>query len=351
MNREEVTAVACDYRDRVLEYLRGNTEDPEVEKHLEECGECRALVEGYLEKEKELDIPEAGYGGTDEGLKERVVHFEKGTRRILVFTLVGFVLGWFSITYFTDSFLVTKVILAIPYKASEMLHNLFHAQPYGYYSGNSMFTEFNEFFPGRGLLTFLAERITPVMIGGAVYGSLAYFTGDSKIFTLRRYLKFAAVWAAVVLLWTGALLKADTVMAAKDDCMEDVTGFFLATESRGNGYYEEDEPGGIDTIFRILRDALYQDGNPLERLSPNVRVPEDELQLRIFLGKYRQDSMICEVNPKEHYLVTEHGTVYRVPEEFSRYMVQYQEDCLESLYDEYDGEEMMTDEETGGMEN
>lgn len=77
MNREEVTAVACDYRDRVLEYLRGNTEDPEVEKHLEECGECRALVEGYLEKEKELDIPEAGYGGTDEGLKERVVHFEK----------------------------------------------------------------------------------------------------------------------------------------------------------------------------------------------------------------------------------------------------------------------------------
>ena len=60
---------------------------------------------------------------------------------------------------------------------------------------------------------------------------------------------------------------------------------------------------------------------------------------------------ICEVNPKEHYLVTEHGTVYRVPEEFSRYMVQYQEDCLESLYDEYDGEETMTDEETGGMEN
>ena len=100
----------------------------------------------------------------------------------------------------------------------------------------------------------------------------AYFTGDSKIFTLRRYLKFAAVWAAVVLLWTGALLKADTVMAAKDDRMEDVTGFFLATEIQGNGYYEEDEPGGIDTIFRILRDALYQDGNPLERLSPDVRV-------------------------------------------------------------------------------
>ena len=67
--------------------------------------------------------------------------------RLGVELVVGFVLGWFSITYFTDSFLVTKVILAIPYKASEMLHNLFHAQPYGYYSGNGMFTEFNEFFP------------------------------------------------------------------------------------------------------------------------------------------------------------------------------------------------------------
>ena len=148
MNREEVTAVACDYRERVLKYLRENTEDPGVERHLEECMECRALVEGYLEQEKELDIPEAGYEGTDEELKERVVHFEKGTRRILVFTLVGFVLGWFSIAYFTDSFLVTKVILAIPYKASEMLHNLFHSHPYSYYGGNGMFTEFNDLFGG-----------------------------------------------------------------------------------------------------------------------------------------------------------------------------------------------------------
>lgn len=82
--------------DRVLEYLRGNTEDPEVEKHLEECGECRALVEGYLEKGKELDIPEAGYGGTDEGLKERVVHFEKGTRRIDHASESRFITGRYS---------------------------------------------------------------------------------------------------------------------------------------------------------------------------------------------------------------------------------------------------------------
>ena len=351
MNREEVTDVACDYRERVLRYLRENTEDPGVERHLEECMECRALVEGYLEKEKELDIPEAGYEGTDEELKERVVHFEKGTRRILVFTLVGFVLGWFSIAYFTDSFLVTKVILAIPYKACEMLHNLFHSHPYSYYGGNGMFTEFNEFFPGRGLLTFLAERITPVLIGGAVYGSLAYFTGDSRIFTLRRYLKFAAIWAAVVLLWTGALLKADTLLAAKDDRMEDVTGFFLATDSQGNGFYEEKEPGANDTVFRLLRDALYQEGNPLKRIGAEVREPEDELQLQIFLGKYRRDSMICRLNPKEHYLVTERGTVYRVPEEFSRYMTQYQEDCFESIYEEYYGEEAGENEEAGGMEN
>ena len=46
MNREEVTDVACDYRERVLRYLRENTEDPGVERHLEECMECRALVEG-----------------------------------------------------------------------------------------------------------------------------------------------------------------------------------------------------------------------------------------------------------------------------------------------------------------
>ena len=133
--------------------------------------------------------------------------------------------------------------------------------------------------------------------------------------------------------------------------MEDVTGFFLATDSQGNGFYEEKEPGANDTVFRLLRDALYQEGNPLKRIGAEVREPEDELQLQIFLGKYRRGSMICRLNPKEHYLVTERGTVYRVPEEFSRYMTQYQEDCFESIYEEYYWEEAGENEEAGGMEN
>ncbi len=45
-------------------------------------------------------------------------------------------LGWFSITYFTDSFLVTKVILAIPYKASEMSGTICFTPSHSYYGGN-----------------------------------------------------------------------------------------------------------------------------------------------------------------------------------------------------------------------
>ena len=46
--------MGCSYKNRVLDYLKGKNEDPDIEKHIENCPECSALVEGYLEKEKEL---------------------------------------------------------------------------------------------------------------------------------------------------------------------------------------------------------------------------------------------------------------------------------------------------------
>lgn len=322
----------CNYRDRVLEYLRGDSEDEEAERHLETCETCRAMMEGYLEKERELEIPAAGYAGEDKVLKEQVTHFEKGTRRIVVFTLVGLVLGWFSIAYISDSFIVTKIILAIPYKISEAIHNLIHTHPYSYYEINGMLTDFNEFFPNSRLLTFLAERLTPVLIGGAIYGSLAYFTGDSRIFTLKRYLKFAAVWAGIILLWNVGLLALNRSFAQKDDLAEDVTGFFLVTEERGSGFYENNDDSDVGAmICGRLKNALYSDGNPLVRLYGIERRIENELQLCLYLGKIRQGTMIVFLNPKDNYMVTEYGTVYQIPEEFSDYMMEFQRDCFDSM--------------------
>ena len=109
--------------------------------------------------------------------------------------------------------------------------------------------------------------------------------------------------------------------------MEDVTDSFWQQTARETVFMKR-RSRERTTLFSVFSGMPLSGGKSPERIGAEVREPEDELQIQIFLGKYRRDSMICRLNPKEHYLVTERGTVYRVPEEFSRYMTQYQEDCF-----------------------
>ena len=46
--------------------------------------------------EEEIEIPEVSYEGEDSKLLELVGKFKKGTLRIIIFTLVGAAMGWFS---------------------------------------------------------------------------------------------------------------------------------------------------------------------------------------------------------------------------------------------------------------
>lgn len=308
----------CEMRQQVLAYLRGESgvKIKEVEEHLETCAECVALVEGYMEKEQELQLELEGWQGKDEKLKERVVHYEKGTRRIVIFTLVGLLMGWLSIRYYTDSFLVTKVILAVPYKLGEMLHNVLHQSHYDYYPG-----ELNEFFPGDGLSTFLAERIVPVLFGGAVYGSLAYFTGDKRIFTLKRYLKFAAVWAAVILGFTEMTFAVNSWREQRADSLQNVDYFFLSSPVSGSGFGEGLGNEVRNGTFYKLKEAFYADGMP-KRCDSLQREHEKEIPEALGMGTYQMEVW---VNYEDCYLITKRGTAYRISEEFAAYVKEYYE--------------------------
>lgn len=316
----------CRYKTRVLDYLRGDLEDPEIEKHIENCPECSALVEGYLAREKELYIPDTVYDGGDQKLKEQVVHYEKGTRRILIFTLVGLIMGWFSITYYTDSFLITKIILAVPYKISEALYGLLHEVPYLYTRQNGIF---DAYFPQNQLYTFLAERITPVLTGGAVYGSLAYFTGDSRVFTLKRYLKFAAVWCALILGYAGIIIGLNHCGVVKNNRMEDISSYFLQSEWRGIAFDKEGEIGSQ------LDAAFYEDGMPKKRKGVTREI-DGEIQMNLYLGRFRHGFMITYVNPSERYLVTDQGEIYGISERFARYVQKFWDDQFEPVWEEYE---------------
>lgn len=156
--------------------------------------------------QERIDIPKVVYQGEDKVLKERVTKFKEGSFRIILFIIVGLIMGAYSHNYIADDFIVTKIILAIPYKICETIYVFLIGTDakevlYLYGVQNGLFTEF---FPCSMLATFLAEKVTTILISGAIYGSLAYFTGDKRVFTLQRFLKFAACWCVVILLVIGA---------------------------------------------------------------------------------------------------------------------------------------------------
>lgn len=265
-----------------------------------------------MEQDRKIEIPEIRYQGDDRKLKERVFKFRAGTFRIAVFTLVGLCMGFFSHTYVRDGFIVTKAVMAVPYKISEAIYtSLIGTDALPEYL--HQFNYYTEFFPHSMLATFLAETVTTVLTGGAVYGSLAYFTGDRRVFTLRRFMKFAACWCAVILLSVGAAYGVNAKAVADNESMKGNPVFFLYS-SRGSGrgaYGEETE--------RLMKEAFYSE----LREESVVRDYEQELDLGIQFSAVRVCT--CRVNYERQYVATEQGKTYHISAEFAQAIREFEE--------------------------
>lgn len=266
------------------------------------------MAEKYQKKEEGIAIPRVTYEHSDTVLKEQVVHYEKGTRRIIVFTIVGLLMGWFSYRYYGENFLPLKIVLAVPYKMSELLHHALHPAVYGEWS---MASSLDEFFPQAPYVSRLAEFGTASLFGGAVYGSLAYFTGDKRIFTLSGYVRFGCIWAAVIGIWTAVLFGANAWQVEQNNELKQVSGFFIEGERSGSAYYADCR----EEIFEQLKEAFYAEEGP-GRLEPAVRSREGEQSLSLIFGKYQQGFMEAGIHPEKGYLVTDQGYVYQMTEEF-----------------------------------
>lgn len=260
------------------------------------------------EREK-IEIPEITYQGDDKKLKERIFKFKAGSLRIVIFTVVGFIMGCYSHTYMSDTFLPTKVILAIPYKINEALYVSVLGTDAKYVRHWMEPTIHNEFFPHSGLATFLAEVITVILISGAIYGALGYFTGDKRVFTLQRFLVFAGCWCAVILLFVGAAYAVNAKAVNDNEYLRGDPEFFLyhgkidTSQGGGSGFY--------DGRSQTLRELLYDE---LEEIHVNRNV-ENEIPMHLYyelgrVGEYR-------VNLQDCYLVTEQGRTYQISETFA----------------------------------
>ena len=268
-----------------------------------------------MEQENKLEIPSIVYQGDDKKLQERVRKFKAGTFRIVLFTIVGFIMGHFSYTYVGENFLPMKAILAIPYKLNEALYVSVlgtDAMARGT-EEYSMFTTFTEFFPHSYLATFLAETMTTVLIGGAVYGSLAYFTGDRRVFTMQRFIKFTGYWCTAILLCVGLTYGVNAKAVADNEALRGKPVIRLY-----------DREGKSDSAENTLMESLLEECiyGGLEREDVQ-RDYEGEVYIRITFSLLR--TTVCRVNFQEGYLVAEKGTTYRSPEEYAQIMKGYAE--------------------------
>lgn len=273
----------------------------------------RDIISTQEEIPDRIEIPEVTYHGDDRKLKERVSKFKAGTFRIVVFTIVGLFMGYYSHTYVTDTFFPTKLITAIPYKITEAIYESIlpvstrmprEFQGYGL-TGS--------FFPYSAVACLLAEPVTTILIAGAIYGSLAYFTGDKRVFTLQRFLKFAGCWCALILVVIGAAFGVNAKARADNESLKGEMRFFLYDE-RGWG----SSPGYYDgNVVKQFSDALRSGLVPAA-----VEREEGELPLGIYFDNDLRYGLYW-VNYDMGYLATEEGRTYRISEEFVQLAKDY----------------------------
>lgn len=267
-----------------------------------------------MEQDKIL-LPEVTYQGDDKKLKERVTKFKAGTFRIVIFTVVGLIMGMYSHNYVSDTFFPTKLITAIPYKITETIYVfLIGTDAPGRWNSNYS-GWLTAFFPHSMLATLIAETLTTVLIGGAIYGSLAYFTGDKRVFTLSRFVKFFGCWCVVILLCIGLSYAVNAKAVADNEALRRTNriSFFLYNEHGGGST-------GDGAVSQDLADAFFDDPKPVEV----TRDYEQEAKVGIYYGYLRYG--LYYVNYEKWYIATEQGKTWSLSPEFAQVIKEFIEE-------------------------
>jgi len=265
-----------------------------------------------MEEQKKIEIPEVVYQGDDKKLKERVSRFKAGSLRIAVFTIVGFIMGAYSHTYVSVSFFPIKLVLAIPYKISEAIYvSVIGTDVPPWFMRTHFY--FTEFFPHSVIATFMAEVCTTTLIGGAIYGALAYFTGDKRVFTMQRFLKFGAVWCGIILIVVGASYLVNARAVYDNEALKGEP-YFVVFDSEGRGSSIRGDAG------QFMKEYFYSELEETDIARDYVK----ELPLEISFNSIRY--CMCRVNYEKQYLATEQGRTYHISGEFAQIIRQYEEE-------------------------
>lgn len=197
----------CYYQDKLEDFLEEKLSKEEmdfIQKHIENCQHCQNELEMLLDNP--LNIPNKIIEVDDEILVSKIKARRKGRKRLVYYGILGLLLGLFSRFYVYDKFIVTKAIMAIPYKISEFVLGIFFSHnrlnPWQQMDNMYYFKGIG-YFPFNPFLDVLAQYITPVIVGVFIALVIGYFTSDRRIFTRKKIIRFCIVGLAVFMLWVG----------------------------------------------------------------------------------------------------------------------------------------------------
>jgi hypothetical protein len=311
----EVQNMACEMRDKVLKYLESGGEEGELENHISECEECGKLLSEHLKDG--INIPQIARNVEDNKLIQRIIKRRKGLQRIVLFSIVGFVLGFLSFYYTKDKFFVTKIIMAIPYKLSDAIFSSLRPAANRYIAliGGLGGPLRGNYFIQFTLLGLIAERFTPAIIGMGLYGSLGYFTGDKKIFTLDKYVKYLIKGLAIVVLWVclvfGVYYYNLTEMYHLKN-VEAVQVLKFETNGISSIYFNlENKPQSFNDIIKGLDGKVFKDS-----IGRSYRSSADRVTV-IFDMRFGR-TVAGQVDVANNTVTLDNGDIYEVGDSFTK---------------------------------
>lgn len=246
--------MSCPYEKELQNYLEENLSSEamkKMEEHIDICLDCQRKLDNLLDSslklhQKTLEID-------DEVLVEKIKAHRKGIRRITAYGILGFVLGLFSLNYTSDGFIVTKAIMALPYKLAEFMLSIFFSanKPYPWdLMQHSYLQRGMGFFPYHPTLGLVVEIITPALVAMFLALILGYLTSDKRVFQRKKILRFIASAAIIFILWFGGLYGFYRNTLSKIANLEDIKGVtiyqkqedssqWLTEIGKGKHYQEE----------------------------------------------------------------------------------------------------------------
>lgn len=312
--------MACTYRDKIKDYLEEKLSKQEMEameKHLNNCQECQEKLDKLLDDS--IDLKNQELNLEDEVLLSRIKARIKGMRRITLYGTMGFALGLLSRFYTMDDFILTKALMALPYKLAEFALSLFFAgnmlspwdrMPFYHQGGMG-------FFPYHPILEFLATSITPAIITSFIAVIIGYLLSDKRVFHRKNIINFLGAWLIVFLVWTGVLYGTYDYTLGKIDNLEGIKAMTVYTT----------EKNSTSWLIRIDKEAL---GNEKYRRLVNIiaeaeqidRVlyPEDKVGYEMVVNFSGGGTIPIYLDKDSGKIVVKNGRAYQVSPENLEYI-------------------------------